>query len=99
MSALDAFSTIIRPVVSEKSTVLGEQGKYVFEVAPDANKIQIKRAVEEAFANKKVQVTAVNILHVAGKQRRRGKSVGMTRSWKKAVVTLRAGQRLDLFEG
>jgi large subunit ribosomal protein L23 len=97
--ALDAFSTILRPVVSEKSTVLGDQGKYVFEVAPGANKIQIKQAVEAAFANKKVQVSAVNILHVAGKVRRRGRSVGMTRSWKKAVVTLREGQRLDLFEG
>jgi large subunit ribosomal protein L23 len=97
--SLDAFSTIIRPVVSEKSTILGDQGKYIFEVAPDANKIQIKHAVEEAFASKKVQVSAVNILHVTGKQRRRGRSVGMTRSWKKAVVTLRAGQRLDLFEG
>ena len=96
---LDAFSTILRPVVSEKSTALGEQGQYVFEVAPSANKIQIKRAVEEAFANKKVQVAAVNILHVSGKIRRRGKTVGTTRSWKKAIVTLRAGQRLDLFEG
>jgi large subunit ribosomal protein L23 len=96
---LDAYSTIIRPVVSEKATVLGDQGKYVFEVAPSANKIQIKQAVEQAFANKKVQVAAVNILHVAGKTRRRGKSIGMTRSWKKAVVTLKAGQRLDLFEG
>jgi large subunit ribosomal protein L23 len=96
---LDAFSTIVRPVVSEKSTVLGEQGKYVFEVAPHANKIQIKQAIEAAFANKKVQVSAVNILHVAGKVRRRGRSVGTTRSWKKAVVTLREGQRLDLFEG
>ena len=97
--SLNAFSTIIRPVVSEKSTILGDRGKYIFEVAPDANKIQIKRAVEEAFANKKVQVSAVNILHVPGKTRRRGRSVGMTRSWKKAIVTLRAGQRLDLFEG
>src|SRR5262249_59960959 len=97
--SLDAFATIIRPVVSEKSTVLGDQGKYVFEVAPDANKIQIKHAVEEAFANKKVQVGDVNILKVAGKVRRRGKSVGKTRSWKKAIVTLKAGQRLDLFEG
>jgi large subunit ribosomal protein L23 len=96
---LDAYSTILRPVVSEKSTVLGEQGQYVFEVAPNANKIQIKRAVEQAFANKKVQVAAVNILHVSGKVRRRARSVGMTRSWKKAIVTLRAGQRLDLFEG
>ena len=59
----------------------------------------LKAAVEEAFANKKVQVIAVNIMHVAGKERRRGRSVGMTRSWKKAVVTLKAGQRLDLFEG
>ena len=96
---LDAFSTILRPVVSEKSTVLGEAGKYVFEVAPTANKIQIKEAVEAAFANKKVEVSAVNIVHVSGKVRRRGHSVGMTRSWKKAIVTLRAGQRLDLFEG
>ena len=99
MRALNAFSAIVRPVVSEKSTVLGEQGKYVFEVAPDANKIQIKHAVEEVFANKKVQVQSVNILRVPGKERRRGRSVGMTRSWKKAIVTLRAGQRLDLFEG
>jgi large subunit ribosomal protein L23 len=99
MSALDAYSTILRPVVSEKSTVLGNEGKYVFEVAPSANKIQIKRAVEEAFANRKVNVTAVNILHVTGKVRRRGRSVGTTRSWKKAIVTLRPGQRLDLFEG
>jgi large subunit ribosomal protein L23 len=97
--ALDAFSTILRPVVSEKSTILGDQGKYVFEVAPTANKIQIKAAVEAAFANKKVSVEAVNILHVPGKMRRRGRSVGMTRSWKKAIVTLKAGQRLDLFEG
>jgi large subunit ribosomal protein L23 len=97
--SLDAFSTIIRPVVSEKSAALGNDGKYVFEVAPGANKIQIKAAVETAFANKKVVVGAVNILHVTGKTRRRGKSVGTTRSWKKAIVTLRAGQRLDLFEG
>jgi large subunit ribosomal protein L23 len=96
---LDTYSTILRPVVSEKSTVLGDHGKYIFEVAPGANKIQIKHAIEEAFANKKVQVAAVNIIHVTGKVRRRGRSVGMTRSWKKAIVTLRAGQRLDLFEG
>jgi large subunit ribosomal protein L23 len=96
---LATWNTIVRPVVSEKSTVLGEAGKYIFEVAPEANKIQIKAAVEEAFANKKIQVAAVNILHVPGKVRRRGKSVGKTRSWKKAIVTLKSGQRLDLFEG
>ena len=96
---LDSYTAIVRPVVSEKSTVLGEQGKYVFEVAPSANKIQIKAAIEAVFANRKVEVASVNILHVAGKMRRRGRSSGMTRSWKKAVVTLKAGQRLDLFEG
>lgn len=96
---LDAFSTVIRPVVSEKSTALGEHGKYVFEVAPTANKIQIRHAVEEAFAAKKVQVVSVNIVQVPGKLRRLGRHSGMTRSWKKAVVTLRRGQRLDLFEG
>ena len=74
MTNLNAFSTIIRPVVSEKGTVLGDQGKYVFEVAPQANKIQIKHAVEEAFANKKVQVSAVNILNVTGQTRRRQQS-------------------------
>jgi large subunit ribosomal protein L23 len=96
---LSAFSVIVRPVISEKSTILGEQGKYVFEVAPDANKIQIKLAVEEAFASKKIQVDTVNIVKVPGKMRRLGKHRGMTRSWKKAIVTLRAGQTLDLFEG
>ena len=83
MTNLDAFSTIIRPVVSEKGTVLGDQGKYVFEVAPQANKIQIKHAVEEAFANKKVQVSAVNIVHVTGKTRRRGD--GRAGSWPSLV--------------
>jgi large subunit ribosomal protein L23 len=96
---LVSWSTIVRPVVSEKSTVLGGDGKYIFEVAPTANKIQIKAAVEEAFANKKISVASVNILHVPGKVRRRGRSVGKTRSWKKAIVTLKSGQRLDLFEG
>src|SRR5918911_3140515 len=99
MTLNTGFDAIIRPVVSEKSTILGDQGKYVFEVAPHANKIQIKQAVEEAFASKKVHVAAVNILRVVGKTRRRGRSIGMTRSWKKAVVTLKSGQRLDLFEG
>ncbi len=96
---LDPYSIIVRPVVSEKSTALGEAGKYVFEVAPTANKIQIKAAVEAAFAARKIEVAQVNILQRRGKLRRLGRHVGMTRSWKKAIVTLRPGQRLDLFEG
>jgi large subunit ribosomal protein L23 len=96
---LDPYSVIVRPVVSEKSTALGEAGKYVFEVAPTANKIQIKAAVEAVFAARKIEVATVNILQRRGKLRRLGRHAGMTRSWKKAVVTLRPGQRLDLFEG
>ena len=99
MSALTAPEIILRPVISEKSIDESGRGKYTFAVHDKANKIQIKAAVEEAFSNKKIQVAAVNILHVPGKIRRRGRSVGKTRSWKKAIVTLRAGQRLDLFEG
>lgn len=97
--ALNAYTTIIRPVISEKSTFLADQGKYVFEVAPDANKIQIKQAVEEVFASKKIDVVAVNIVKQHSKRRRVGRHFGMTRSWKKAIVTLRPGQSLDLFEG
>ncbi|MBI2756113.1 MAG: 50S ribosomal protein L23 [Chloroflexi bacterium] len=99
MSALTSYTTIIRPVISEKSTVLGDQGKYVFEVASDANKIQVKKAIEEVFANKKIQVQSVHIVNVPGKMRRLGKHAGMTRTWKKAIVTLKAGHSLDLFEG
>src|SRR4051794_2457440 len=99
MAALNSYTTIVRPVISEKSTVLGEQGKYVFEVAADANKIQIKKAIEEVFAGKKIQVEAVHVVNVPGKMRRLGRHQGMTRTWKKAIVTLKAGQRLDLFEG
>jgi large subunit ribosomal protein L23 len=96
---LSPFQAVVRPVVSEKSTALGAQSKYVFEVAPSANKIQIKNAIETAFAGKKIEVTDVNILRQPGKLRRLGKHQGMTRSWKKAIVTLKRGQQLDLFEG
>ena len=85
-----------RPVITEKSTMLGDRGQYVFEVARAANKIEIKRAVEVVF---KVDVEAVNVSHVRGKMRRMGRSVGMTSNWKKAVVTLRHGQKIELFQG
>jgi len=85
-----------RPVITEKSTMLGDRGHYVFEVARSANKIEIKRAVEVVF---KVNVEAVNISNVRGKMRRMGRSTGMTTGWKKAIVTLRAGQKIELFQG
>ena len=87
---------LVRPIITEKNTMLAEQGKYTFEVAPTVNKIEIKRAVEDVF---NVRVTAVNVIRVPGKQRRMGRTYGMTRSWKKAVVTLEPGQRIELFQG
>ena len=87
---------LVRPIITEKNTLLNDQGKYTFEVLPDANKIEIKRAVEDVF---KVKVTAVNVSRVPGKMRRMGRTSGMTRSWKKAVVTLEPGQRIELFKG
>ena len=85
-----------RPVVTEKSTMLQEQGRYSFEVAPQANKKQVKEAVERAF---RVKVRGVNMIHMRGKRKRRGPSWYNTRSWKKAVVTLRSGDKIELFEG
>lgn len=97
--SLNAYTTLIRPVVTEKSTMLAERGQYVFEVARDANKVQIKQAVEEAFASRKIRVRAVNVLRVPGKERRFGRHFGMSAAWKKAIVTLEPGQSLDLLEG
>src|SRR5262249_54518942 len=85
-----------RPIITEKNTMLGEQNKYTFEVARAANKPLIKEAVEKIF---NVEVTAVNTSTVPGKMRRVGKHRGMSPAWKKAVVTLRDGHRIDLFEG
>jgi len=93
---MTVHEVIVRPIVTEKNTMLNEVGKYCFEVAPHSNKIEIKRAVEEIF---KVHVTTVNVLKVPGKMRRMGRTSGMTRSWKKAIVTLAAGERIELFQG
>jgi large subunit ribosomal protein L23 len=86
---------LIKPVVSEKSTGLMEQNKYTFEVDKNANKIEIKYAVETAF---KVNVTDVKTMRVPGKLKRQGRSQGLTPEWKKAIVTIKEGQRLPIFE-
>jgi large subunit ribosomal protein L23 len=93
---MHSYEVLRRPVITEKNTLLIEQNKYSFEVAREANKTQIKDAVEKAF---KVKVTSVNVIHVPGKMRRAGRRRGMTSSWKKAVVTLEPGQKIELFEG
>jgi large subunit ribosomal protein L23 len=88
---------IIKPVVTEKTTdQLEKNGAYTFVVARDANKIQIGRAIEELFG---VKVREVRTMRYAGKQRRVGRFTGRRSSWKKAVVTLRAGDTIEIFEG
>ncbi len=90
------YEVLRRPSITEKTTRLQEQGKYVFQVARDANKKMIQEAVEKAF---KVKVIRVNITVVPGHRRRIGRREVDTGSWKKAVVTLAAGQKIELFEG
>jgi large subunit ribosomal protein L23 len=93
---MDARTTIIRPVVSEKSYALIGEGKYTFRVDDRAHKTQIAHAVEEIFD---VKVTAVRTAKVRAKPKRRGLHQGKTRAWKKAIVQLAPGERIELFEG
>jgi large subunit ribosomal protein L23 len=93
---MDARTVIIRPVVSEKSYALISEGKYTFRVDDRAHKTQVARAVEEIFD---VDVAAVRTSKVRSKPKRRGLSQGRTRSWKKAIVQLAPGERIELFEG
>jgi large subunit ribosomal protein L23 len=93
---MDARDVVIRPVISEKSYALIGQNKYTFRVHPDAHKTQIRAAIEEIF---NVTVTEVRTMAVRSKPKRRGWTSGRTRSWKKAVVELTPGDRIELFEG
>jgi large subunit ribosomal protein L23 len=97
---LEATQIVLRPVISEKSMDQSTVNKYTFAVADDANKMQIKSAVEELF---KVTVVNVNVLTTKRKEksrnRRRGRQVGYTSPWKKAVVTVKAGDSIEFFEG
>jgi large subunit ribosomal protein L23 len=87
---------LIRPVVSEKSMGLMEENKYTFYVDKNANKIEIKNAVEKLF---KVSVLKVRTMTVRGKKKRQGRFEGKTPDRKKAIVTLKAGDKIELFEG
>lgn len=93
---MEARDILIRPIVTEKSTALMEQGKYTFRVPLAATKIQIRQAVEQIF---KVKVQAVNTMRYEGKLKRMGRTQGRRSDWKKAVVTLKAGEAIELFEG
>jgi large subunit ribosomal protein L23 len=93
---MDASQVIIRPVVSEKSFVQAEIGKYTFRVHSDAHKTQIRQAVEQLFD---VKVRDVRTVSVKSKPKRRGVYAGRTRTWKKAIVQLQPGDTIPIFQG
>ena len=103
MTGLTAPEIILRPVISEKSIDESGRGKYTFAVHDKANKIQIKAAVEELYKQEKVTVVAVNVLTTKSKEKRRGtrrgRITGRTTPWRKAIVTLAPGQKIEFFEG
>ncbi|MBI3594630.1 MAG: 50S ribosomal protein L23 [Nitrospirae bacterium] len=93
----DYHDIIVKPLLTEKSTLMRETlNKVSFEVRKDANKIEIKKAVEEVL---KVKVEAVNVIRIEGKKKRLGRFEGKKNNWKKAIVTLKTGEKLNLFEG
>ncbi|OGP65111.1 MAG: 50S ribosomal protein L23 [Deltaproteobacteria bacterium RBG_13_53_10] len=93
----ETYTIIRRPLVTEKSTQQKETGRqYAFEVEKDANKVEIQRAVERLF---KVKVEQVRTCNVLGKMKRLGRKSGKRPDWKKAIVTLKEGDRIDFFEG
>lgn len=91
------YDIIIRPIITEKSMESVEMKKYVFEVAKDATKVDVRKAIEKIFG---VKVMSVNTINVAGKEKRMGVHVGKTASYKKAVVRLTADSKpIEIFEG
>jgi large subunit ribosomal protein L23 len=93
---MDAGQVVIRPVVSEKTFVLAEAGKYTFRVHERAHKTQIRQAIEQLFD---VHVVDVRTAFVKSKPKRRGQTSGRTRQWKKAIVQVRAGETIPIFQG
>ena len=89
------YDILVRPLITEKTMKLVEEGKYTFEVKQGSNKVEVKKAVEELF---KVEVTAVNMMNTLRKKRRVGKYEGLRPAVQKAIVTLAEGQKLDVIE-
>ena len=93
---MNIYEVVRRPLVTEKSTRLSERNKYVFEVDKRASKDQIRLAVEKAF---KVGVISVNVIKVPGESKKMGKRQVTAPAWKKAIVTLKEGDKIQFFEG
>lgn len=92
----EAYHILIKPIISERATFLGAAGKYIFEVSSRANKIEIKKAMKSLYG---VSPMKVNIINVSGKETTYGRTRGRTKNWKKAIVTLHEGDKIELVEG
>ena len=93
---MDMYHIIKRALITEKSTIAKDENKYVFEVDRRANKIEVAKAVEKLF---KVKVLDVHVMNMTGKKKRVGRILGEKSSWKKAIVTLAPGSRIEIYEG
>jgi large subunit ribosomal protein L23 len=93
---MENSQVILKPVLSEKSYVLSAAGKYTFRVHPNAHRTQIRQAIESLFD---VHVVEVRTLSVKSKPKSRGSTYGQTRTWKKAIVQVRAGESIPIFQG
>lgn len=93
---ISAYRVLVKPLVSEKASILGAEGKYFFAVQRKANKIEIAEAIKQVYGIKPVNV---NIVNMKGKNVRTGKTLGKRKNWKKAIVTLPKGESIKIYEG
>jgi len=91
-----AYKNLVRPIITEKVSFLGMYNQYVFEVDPKSNKVEIKKAIEKLYGVKPIKI---NIINMQGKNVRYGRKMGKLKSWKKAIVTLKSEDKIDVYEG
>lgn len=93
---IDAYKVLVKPLITEKISSMAADGKYGFSVTPEANKILIKKAVGAIYG---VNVRAVKIINMQGKSIRYGRQIGKRKDWKKAIVTVAQGEKIEIYEG
>lgn len=92
----NAYKILVRPLITEKASIQGTQNKYFFEVNIDANKIEIAKAIQDVYG---IMPIKVNVIKMGGKNVRQGRTMGKRKNWKKAIVTLKAGESIKVYEG
>jgi large subunit ribosomal protein L23 len=92
----NAYRVLVKPLITEKASALSVENKYVFEVSPSTNKMEVKKAIYNVYG---VEATEVNIMNMGGKKVRYGRTMGRTKNKKKAIITLKPGEKIELYEG